>query len=139
MCMQTCIQTSCSALGLPKSAVTSCVAGRCVAGFECDWSKVICAQAPPSCPPGQTAAVTNGCFGSCVPAGECRTVGGCAQCTGGLACVVEQAQLSSTHCVDVPPPCSKADCACFGPSVCTGSFDLCNEGTGEIDCSCPTC
>ena len=79
--------------------------------------------------------------GQCQKVLECESVTDCAACTGAPkpACVQESAQLSTTHCVDVAAPCAAATCACLGPSVCVGSFDLCAEATDHLSCECPTC
>lgn len=139
VCNQQCVQSKCSELALPQGTMPSCVAGRCVAGFECNWNQVACATPSPICPAGQTGSVSGLCYGPCVPTAECASVGSCGQCDGGLACVTDQAQLQSVHCVNLPSQCTGADCACLGPSVCVGAFSLCTATVIGLTCECPTC
>lgn len=137
-CAKDCLIDSCTSLGLPAKTTPSCVAGQCVAGFDCDWAQTTCDAAPPDCPEGMTASVVDGCYGACVPATECVSVGGCDQCDGGLACVLKEALPVQVHCVD-PAPCSTNDCACLGPAVCAPSSEVCSEDAGGVTCSCLDC
>lgn len=142
-CAQQCLVDQCQSLGLLPTATAECRAGRCVAPISCDTSTVVCDGPQPNCPAGQAPVVTANCpTGSCLPVLECDAVADCAACTGATqkpACVVDAAQLSSTHCVDVPSECSSVDCDCVGPSVCVGSFSICNESAEGLTCDCPTC
>jgi hypothetical protein len=143
-CAELCIQDACQAFELPLDAEPLCRAGRCVAPTDCDQSVVLCDQIPPVCPAGAQPVVdeSNGCWqGGCQVAIECRSVTDCSACDGvaDTVCVTHQAQLSEAYCVDVAAPCDDASCECLGPSVCTGSFDLCSEEMGAITCECPTC
>jgi hypothetical protein len=72
-CPANCLQDKCGELSAPKTA--ACIAGRCVAGFNCDSSKVTCKMATPNCDPGKVPLVKEDgtCWqGSCVPANECK-------------------------------------------------------------------
>jgi hypothetical protein len=137
--MEPCLLNTCDSLGLPAGSEPACVAGRCVAGFPCDWSETSCDAIPPDCPPGETAQVRDTCYGPCVPAGECLSVGGCEQCDGGLDCARKESSTVSDHCVSRPGVCDEADCACMGPSVCTEDDEECSVQDGALVCSCTTC
>lgn len=144
VCAQLCVQDACQAFELPLDAKPICRAGRCVAPTDCDQSVVLCDQIPPVCPAGTQPVVdeANGCWqGGCQAVTECRRVTDCTACDGlaDTVCVTHQAQLSEAYCVDVAAPCDDASCACLGPSVCTGSFDLCSEASGALTCECPSC
>jgi hypothetical protein len=137
-----CLVDKCEALQLPKDAV-ACVAGRCVAGFECDSSKVTCKLLPPVCEPGFVPGVKDTCYtGTCVPVTECVSVKSCAEC-GKFACAAYATRTGpQAHCVTVPPACGdSATCACFGPTVCTKPFSGCGDLSGlrGVTCTCPTC
>lgn len=143
-CPAMCLQDKCGELGGPKTA--ACIAGRCVAGFNCDSSKVTCKMATPNCDPGKVPLVKEDgtCWqGSCVPANECKAVKSCAECTGSLFCVSYVTQLGpQNHCADVPKACgSDFTCACTGPSVCTPPYGTCQDFSGQkgVSCSCPNC
>lgn len=143
-CPALCVQDKCAQLGAPAKA--SCVAGRCVAGFSCDPAGVFCNSLPPSCKAGEVPLVdaAGTCWeGSCVPAGECKTVKACADCTGDLVCASWQTQVGiQNHCVDVPSVCSgDFSCGCLGPSVCTPPYATCADFSGQrgVSCSCPNC
>ncbi len=141
-CAMQCIQSKCPELGISAVEPAVCRAGRCVAPGSCNSAQVVCATPPPACPAGQAPVVASACYtGGCQVVLECESVTDCAACTGAPkpACVQESAQLSTTHCVDVAAPCAAATCACLGPSVCVGSFDLCAEATDHLSCECPTC
>lgn len=144
VCAQLCIQDACQVFDLPLDAKPICRAGRCVAPTDCDQSVVLCDQIPPTCPAGSQPVVdeANGCWqGGCQAVTECRSVTDCTACDGvaNTVCVTHQAQLSEAYCVDVASPCGSASCECLGPSVCTGSFDLCSAMGDAITCECPTC
>ncbi len=138
--IQTCFADACTTLGVQDAA---CAAGRCVAGFTCDPAQVACDALPPPCPPGQVASVRNGCWGSCVPARECLSVGSCAACAAGDLCVGFSALRRPQYsCVPAPPACGgDATCSCFGPTVCTGIFRTCSPGPAPaaVTCSCIAC
>lgn len=144
VCKMACTTKKCAALGVSSTEV-ACVAGRCVKGFECNTTAVVCLAMPPKCPAGEVAQVKGACWsGECVPADECKNVAACSDCdTSKYACVTYVAKPAPVrHCVDVPPVCGgSANCACFGPSVCTGSFNSCNDlsGVKGVTCGCPTC
>lgn len=135
-----CFVPTCGSLGLMGDS-PACSAGQCVAGFDCDHSKVMCKSTPPTCNPGETPTVQNGCWGSCVPATECATVAKCEQCTGGQTCVQEVTQLGFiSHCVALPSACNgKATCECMGGAVCVGAYKACSASATGLQCSCPDC
>lgn len=137
--MGPCLINTCKSLGLPSGTEATCVAGRCIAGFPCDWNETTCDAIPPDCGPGETASVREGCYGSCVPAGECLSVGSCEQCDGGLECARKEAFTVTDHCVSLPEVCDEADCECLGPSVCTEDDEECSVQEGALVCSCTTC
>jgi hypothetical protein len=135
----TCFQSACQAIQWPSDTPPACIGGRCIAGFECDWSLVSCDDVPPDCPPGFTSTVKDGCYSLyCVPADECADVRDCNQCSGDLACVQIRAFDVTSHCVTVPDVCTAEDCACFGASVCDETEE-CLEAEDGIECSCPDC
>ncbi|MFO0567480.1 MAG: hypothetical protein U0263_17615 [Polyangiaceae bacterium] len=143
MCKLACTEKKCSVLGVSSTEV-SCVAGRCVKGYECDSTKVACAAASPACSAGEVPQVKGACWtGKCVPASECASVAGCKDCdTTKYACVENVAKPSSAHCVDVPAACGGSlSCACFGASVCVSPYTSCSElsGVKGVSCGCPTC
>lgn len=45
----------------------------CCFGWRCDPSTVACNALPPTCPAGYVASVNYGCWGPCVPRGNCAT------------------------------------------------------------------
>lgn len=142
-CNVACLQPKCSEIagglvGGGEATVARCVAGQCVTSISCNDLQTVCLAAPPECPAGEQAAVVDGCWGGCLPDRECAEVGSCAECTGGLACVEYQSQMSTTHCVD-PGPCATADCACLGESACQEPFGICSDTADGIGCECPTC
>jgi hypothetical protein len=136
-CLAQCEQSACSAFGRPKDAQIACVAGRCVAGFECNWALTVCDAAPPDCADGTTASVIDGCYGPCVPTTECMGVASCEQCDGGLGCVQQSAFQITTHCV-TDGNCEASDCECLGPTVCTEGEGCFDEG-GNVVCECIAC
>ena len=137
-----CKASVCELFGLPKPP-GGCSVGQCVAGFDCDTSKVLCESLPPPCGPDETISVDGICWGPCVPSAECAFVSGCDACTkGSQVCVTESTQLGTfAHCVDIPSDCQgQANCACMGGAVCVAPFDTCADNdAGKIACSCPTC
>jgi len=142
-CRLACKQNQCASLGLaaPQAA---CIAGRCVAGFECDSSKVLCKLVPPTCPAGQVPLVQGSCWqGACVAANECASVKDCSACTGGLICAeFVQRGGPAVHCYDVPKECNgNYGCSCAGAGVCSGPGLTCGDLSGlmGIACSCPAC
>jgi hypothetical protein len=143
-CTLACIQSQCQAKQLPPNAV-ACVAGRCVAGFNCDASKVTCKIGITACDPGYVQAINAAgtCYqGGCVPATQCKSVTGCSACGPGQGCVIYETQLGpETHCVTMPSSCKSVSCDCLGPSTCTGAFRTCSNLSGQmgIACSCPNC
>jgi hypothetical protein len=141
-CTANCLIDECASFGLAPTAKAECRAGRCVAPISCDEGSVVCASPSPVCGDGLAPIIVGGCYqGGCLPVLECDRVTDCAECDGAPkpACVVEASQMPTTHCVDVPSECATVDCSCVGPSVCVGSFDVCNEQAGTITCDCPTC
>jgi hypothetical protein len=143
-CPAICVVGRCTQLGLPNDAV-DCVAGRCVAGFDCDATKVTCKVAIPACPAGETPIVAGSCYtGQCAPAAECRVVDGCQVCSAaGLACVVYETQMGNqAHCVTIPAACNgDATCACLGQTACIAPYRACANFSGVkgISCGCPNC
>jgi hypothetical protein len=75
-----------------------CSAGRCVLGFECDTGTVGCKRPAPLCPAGQVPQVVNNCYGECVDARQCATVGSCAACRSTDLCVRTVAAPVGLHC-----------------------------------------
>ncbi len=135
-----CFAPMCEALDFPNLEA-SCAAGRCVAGFDCDHTKVQCKSIQPECDPGKTPTVVNNCWGQCVPAEQCGQVGNCKQCGPDQVCVNEVTQLGfMRHCVNIPKVCKdKVSCACMGASVCVAPYDNCSEANGTLSCDCPAC
>ena len=145
-CPAICIQSACQARMLPANSV-ACVAGRCVAGFACDTTRVTCRIATPSCPAGEVPTVNDAgtCYlGTCAPATECTTVTSCGACTGaGEVCVSYETQLGPQyHCVTIPPACNgNGGCSCNGLVSCVAPYRMCTDYSGirGVSCSCPTC
>jgi len=144
ICKMACTTKKCAAMGVSSTEV-ACIAGRCVKGYECDSSKVVCLSMPPKCSAGEVPRVKGSCWaGDCVPAGECASVAACSDCdTSKYACVTNvKKPAPDRHCVDIPAVCGgSVSCACFGPSVCTGIFNSCSDQSGVkgVTCGCPTC
>ena len=67
-CFADCDQLACDAAGAQGPI---CQDSKCIAGFDCS-SPVLCNAIPPSCVPGETPSIVNGCWGACVRADECR-------------------------------------------------------------------
>ncbi len=142
-CPAICLQNSCEALGVPPTTV-SCVAGRCVKGFDCDTSKVTCKAAAPVCPAGQVAQVKGNCYTfSCVAASECAFVPGCGDCAPTDVCSLYVTQSGPRpHCISIPKACGgDFSCACLGPSTCISPFNSCSNLSGQkgVSCGCPAC
>ncbi len=143
-CFASCKVDMCTA---HKVKAPICAAGRCVAGFDCDTSKVLCESLPPKCPPGQVVSVDGVCWGPCVEATQCRGVPSCADCTGPLTtCVKIDSQggdaTISSHCVSIPKGCEGTPtCDCMGSSVCISPYNACGDFSGikGMGCSCPNC
>ena len=146
VCPLLCIQSKCSQEMLPSGAV-DCVAGRCVAGFNCDASRVVCGGPTPTCPPGEVPTVNPAgtCYsGGCVPATQCKRVTSCADCASADQGCVNNVTLQGTqfHCVTIPSVCQgAATCACLGVSSCVSPYSVCADFSGlkGIACGCPTC
>jgi hypothetical protein len=146
MCALDCFQSACSAAGVTQANV-QCVAGRCVAGFDCDQTHAMCNAPPPQCTPGEVPSVIGQCWGPCVDATQCLGVNSCTSCTGAFTTCVEidmqggdSAPLA--HCVDVPKGCEGTPfCSCMGQSVCVSPFSACMDlsGVPGMLCSCPNC
>lgn len=139
-CLAVCVQSTCSGQQRGDDAAVACLAGRCVAGFDCNWNLATCDSEPPACDPGFTASLIDGCWGPCVLATECNSVGSCDQCDGGLGCVEQAAFGSSYHCV-TDAPCAVDDCSCLGPSVCEDGSEICIEDDDDdvVVCECIVC
>ena len=144
-CPAICTKTDCQARQLPQGAV-ACVAGRCVAGFACDASKVTCKIAVPACPAGEVPSVDDAgtCYtGACAPATECTSVTSCASCTGTDQACVSYSALGGNHhhCVTMPPACGgSATCDCLEAS-CVAPYRACGalSGVKGVGCACPGC
>jgi hypothetical protein len=145
-CALLCIQSACAARQLPSGAV-ACVAGKCVAGFACDATKITCKIATPACPAGEVPVVnaSGNCYvGTCAPETECKTVSSCAVCNGtNVACVSYGAQLGAEyHCVTIPPECgANGGCTCLGVASCPAPYSACTDYSGirGVSCTCPSC
>lgn len=134
-CSQQCLQSACMALGVTPTV--DCQAGRCIAAFDCDGSKVTCLTPQPVCPAGETNLVNGLCWTQqCVPVTQCAFVDDCAACTATQACVFYGGGIMKRHCVDVPPECNGTpSCACMGQMIC-GNIPC--GGTGnQLDCQIP--
>lgn len=143
LCAQVCIQSRCAALQLPQNAV-ACVAGRCVAGFDCDVSEVTCRMAAPDCPAGQVPSVnaSRSCYsGACVPATQCTFVTNCNDCGPADACITNQTRgTNERHCVTIPVACNGATtCGCLGATTCVSPYTSCDTSGNGLTCGCPTC
>ncbi|MEO5768270.1 MAG: hypothetical protein ABIS92_07945 [Polyangia bacterium] len=141
-CLLFCLQTKCAQQELPPGRI-DCVAGRCVAGFACDTSAVVCGQVAPPCPVGSvpTVSANGNCFsGNCAAATQCLSVDSCASCgDGNQACVTERPRdgVTSRHCVTIPTVCQgTATCGCFGPSTCVSPNTSCTNLSGVKGVSC---
>jgi hypothetical protein len=144
-CLAACDKSACDANGASAETV-QCVAGRCVAGFQCKPIQVICNAIPPKCGPGEVPAVLGDCWGGCVPVTQCASAPSCNECNGTLMTCVQIDSSGgdgvSAHCVDVPKGCEgNQTCECMGTNVCTSPtsdcFDL--SGLKGMACSCNAC
>lgn len=135
-----CFAPTCDSIGLP-SATAVCRAGRCVVDADCNHGHALCDSLPPTCPPGQTAFVSNGCWGGCINATECREIGSCTQCPNEHACVENVAFTVERHCVSVPADCTgQVNCACMGSFTCIQPYGACIDTSAPVlMCECPTC
>jgi hypothetical protein len=139
-----CVMPSCSQYGGLDRA--TCKAGRCVLGFDCDASNVVCKRLPPVCPAGQAPQIVgqgaSRCYGECVDSRQCSSVPNCSVCGVKDLCVKYSSSLQTLHCVPIPPSCaSNAGCACLQPIVCVGAYGSC-QGAAQpptITCGCPNC
>ncbi len=146
-CALVCIQSKCAQQQLPLGTPAACVAGRCIAGFNCDDSRVSCDIATPNCDDGQVPAINAAgtCYaGGCVPASQCKTVSSCNVCGGTApACVTYQTQMGNQHhCVTIPTACGgDATCGCLGPTSCVSPYLSCTNYSGNrgVSCGCPNC
>ncbi|MBX3129014.1 MAG: hypothetical protein KF718_20020 [Polyangiaceae bacterium] len=134
-----CFADRCSAEGIQEAR---CIAGQCSLARKCNPLEVACDGVPPECPPGQVPSVEGGCWGGCVEALQCDSVGSCADCPSDSTCVTHQAFTTTFHCVNAPASCS-LDCTCLGAKVCIGGFSACTPATGTsaaaVNCECPAC
>ncbi len=105
-CFSVCEVDACTALGLPANHPPACEVGQCIAGFDCDINHAACESLPPSCGPGTTVSVVNGCWGGCVPPRECLSVTGCESCAPGELCVNQNQTGNEYHCVAFPAECA---------------------------------
>ncbi len=71
--------------------------GACGDGYSCDKYRVHCDTPRPACPTSQTSAVVDGCFGACIPVGQCRCEYSF-NCPEGYTC-----DLTTSSCVVAPP------------------------------------
>ena len=140
-CPATCLQPHCDAVGIGSGDV-ACVAGRCVAGFDCA-SEVFCNGLPPDCTAGWVPSVSNGCWGTCVPATECLSVPSCSDCAADSTCALYVNMTGpEPHCVSIPDECANLPvCACLGSSVCRDLNWQCSDLSGirGVSCGCPDC
>ena len=136
-----CLVATCQPLG---ASSVRCIAGQCVAAFDCDPSHAQCFGIPPDCAPGMIPSVVDQCWGACVPTMQCEHVGTCFDCGMGQACVVMDGKGGSQHhCVGAPPSCgTTSGCACFADKSCLSPFNNCQDGIKDgsaVHCGCPTC
>lgn len=134
-CLAVCETDACSAIGLPADQMPVCKVGQCIIGFDCDKSHAACESLPPTCAPGMTVSIVNGCWGGCVPATECATVTDCASCTGsGTLCVNHNQTANEFHCVPHPDQCAgDPSSACLCPLVCP-KWNFCHKTSTHVQC-----
>jgi hypothetical protein len=145
-----CVQTHCSAIGLP-APVVECRLGRCTFFKQdsCNPFGVNCDAPQPDCGPGSVASVkdTNEgkCWtGKCVPAEVCDWVPDCSYCEDAeLVCVGKLQKGAYKVCEAKPFECSDVDnldCSC-GQQICDASppHTVCHDSAEGIDCECPFC
>lgn len=120
-----------------------CRLGRCVTTIDCDLTQILCKVPEPKCAAGYTPSynAATHCYGPCVAATECATVGDCNRCGPSDACVAEVAQQGPVfHCIPVPTECNGvAGCACMGATVCDDTYDVCDDSQNYLSCSCSKC
>ena len=58
----------------------------CCTGWSCDERLAACNRLPPTCPGGEVASVSNGCYGPCVPATHCAPIPCGTGCPHGWTC-----------------------------------------------------
>ncbi len=109
---------------------------------QCNPTGVVCADAPPFCPPGQVVSIDGTCWGPCVPILSCATEPNCANCEGAF-CAEYVAWTIEYRCVLPTLQCSALMCGCLAPYFCPEPFDACSEPGSSVDhvvtCGCPTC
>ncbi|MGC4089843.1 MAG: hypothetical protein QM756_18545 [Polyangiaceae bacterium] len=138
-CKLLCIQSACAAKSITSDEVR-CVSGRCVLARSCNLSAVACDALPPTCAAGQVPSVLGGCYGPCIPVGECSEVNSCNDCAAnGLVCVTDDSQLGPIrHCVNVPSACNgQPTCACM--AACMRPYTCASASSSAVSCICPTC
>ncbi|MFZ5891099.1 MAG: hypothetical protein ACOY0T_08610 [Myxococcota bacterium] len=138
-CNLACIQSACAAIGITADDV-ACIAGRCVFSRSCNTNRAMCEAEPPTCAAGKVPSIDNGCWGPCIPVGECSQVTSCKDCeAAGLVCVTDQLQAGPVyHCVSVPPACNgKPNCQCM--SACLSPLQCGSATETNLSCVCPTC
>lgn len=142
--MPECFADHCTSIGIDFNSAPQCNAGRCILGFDCDYTQVMCAAPTPVCAPGEIARVRGNCWdGTCVPTSECAYVPACSDCDPAFyACVNYVSMLPTHHCVEAPVACQNdVSCDCMGQSVCVYPFYECSDSPtpNQIDCDCPIC
>jgi hypothetical protein len=141
-CDLLCDTPRCEALGI---AAATCRFGVCVtARVNCDGSTVECADAPPECPAGLVAQVSEKgeCWtGECVRGIHCASVPSCDACPdAGWSCVTNLDFVPSYRCEPIPAACEGAPtCDCAGDLFCDDIYNLCSEAADGIHCECPDC
>ena len=147
--LEECLQTQCSAIGLPTPTV-ECRLGRCTFKKEtCNPFAITCDAPQPDCGPGSVPSVedTNEgkCWtGNCVPAEVCDWVPDCSYCADAeLVCVGKLQKGAYTVCEAKPFECSDVDnldCVC-GQQICDASppHTVCSDAADGINCECPFC
>lgn len=141
-CDLLCDTPRCEALGI---AGATCRFGVCITDrINCDASTVECADAPPECPVGLVAQVTEkgDCWtGECVRGIHCNVVPSCVACPeSGWSCVTNVDFVSSYRCEPIPAACEDAPtCGCAGDLYCDDVYSVCSEAGDGIHCECPDC
>ncbi len=121
---------------------------------ECGWIIVECPEpSGPSCEDA-CGGSADGCwcdelcaeFGDCCDDYAAACGGGepnCGDlsCGGDEVCVTHVTQLGlQFSCAPISEDCDgEATCGCMGEDVCTGAFNLCNDGDDGLSCGCPVC
>jgi hypothetical protein len=121
-----CTEEPCFIMGVTVESL-ACTAGHCSLGVNCSREDALCNTPEPDCGSGRVASVIERCWGPCIDASDCAAVDSCRDCDPARhVCVLLEAQLLTTVCVEVPEECSeKRDCDCLAPSVCVEPFDTC--------------